>query len=33
VDWIRLAKDRPVAGSCEHGNETPDSIKDGVFLD
>jgi hypothetical protein len=22
VDWIHLAQDRPVAASCEHGNES-----------
>jgi hypothetical protein len=28
--WIRLSL---VAGSCEHGNEPQDFIKDGKFLD
>jgi hypothetical protein len=28
--WIRIG---PVAVSCEHGNETSDSIKCGKFLD
>jgi hypothetical protein len=27
VDWIHLAQDRPVAGSCENSNERSDSIK------
>jgi hypothetical protein len=26
VEWIRLAQDRPVAGSFEHGNEPSGSI-------
>jgi hypothetical protein len=28
--WLRIG---PVAGSCEHGNETSGSIKCGEFLD
>jgi hypothetical protein len=27
VDWINLAQDGQVAGSCEHGNEPSGSIK------
>jgi hypothetical protein len=27
IDWIDLAQDRPVEGSCEHGNEPSGSIK------
>jgi hypothetical protein len=27
ANWIRLAKDSPVAGFCEHGNEPLGSIK------
>jgi hypothetical protein len=27
MDWIDLAQDRPVEGSCEHGNEPSGSIK------
>jgi hypothetical protein len=27
ANWIRLAKDRVVAGSCDHGNELSGSIK------
>jgi hypothetical protein len=27
MDWIDLAQDRDVEGSCEHGNETSDFIK------
>jgi len=26
-------RERPMAGSCEHGNELSGCIKDGVFLD
>jgi hypothetical protein len=33
MDWIHLAQDRQVAGSCEHGNEPSGSIKCGEFLD
>jgi hypothetical protein len=31
VDWMHLAQG-PLAGSCEHGNETSDYIKAGNFL-
>jgi hypothetical protein len=27
VDWIDLAEDKLVEGSCEHGNESSGSIK------
>jgi hypothetical protein len=27
MDWIDRAEDRPVEGSCEHGNEPSVSIK------
>jgi hypothetical protein len=32
VDWVQLTQD-PVAGSCEHGSESLDSIKgrEGLF--
>jgi hypothetical protein len=33
VDWIHLAQDGQVAGSCEHGNEPSGSIKCREFLD
>jgi hypothetical protein len=33
VDWINLAQDRPVAGSCEHRNETSGCIKGGTVFD
>jgi hypothetical protein len=33
MDWIDLAEDRQVAGTCECGNEPSDSIKWGEFLD
>ena len=34
VNWIYLAQDRANGrGSCEHGNETLDSIKCRKFLD
>jgi hypothetical protein len=34
VDWTYLAKVRgPVAGPCEHGNESLRSIKGGKFLE
>jgi hypothetical protein len=32
-DWIGLAQDREVAGSCECGNGPSGSIKCGEFLD
>jgi hypothetical protein len=32
MDWIHLAQDRQVAGSCEYGKEPPDSIKCWEFL-
>jgi hypothetical protein len=33
MDWIELAQDRQVAGTCECGNEPPGFIKCGGFLD
>jgi hypothetical protein len=33
LDWIELAQDGQVAGSCECGNEPSVSIKCGEFLD
>jgi hypothetical protein len=33
VDWMHLAQDRPVVGSCEHGNKPSGSISGGEFLD
>jgi hypothetical protein len=33
VDWIHLAQKRPVAGSCEYGNEPFGSIKGKEFLE
>jgi hypothetical protein len=33
MDWIELAQDRQVAGTCECGNEPSDSMKSGEFLD
>jgi hypothetical protein len=33
VYWIRLAQNRPLAGSCEHGNESSSPIKCRKFLD
>jgi hypothetical protein len=33
VDWIHLAQDIPVVGSCEDGDEPSGSIKGGKFLD
>ena len=33
VDWIGLAQDRQVAGTCECGNEPVGSMKCGDFLD
>jgi hypothetical protein len=32
MDWINVAQDGPVAGSCEHDDEAPGSIKDGKFI-
>jgi hypothetical protein len=32
VNWIHLVQERPVAGSCEHGNETSVFIKGEKFL-
>jgi hypothetical protein len=32
VGWIHLVQDRPVADSCEHGNETSDSTECWEFL-
>jgi hypothetical protein len=33
MDWIELAQDRDVAGTCECGNEPSGSINCGKFLD
>jgi hypothetical protein len=33
MDWIDLAQDIQMAGSCECGNELSGSIKCGEFLD
>jgi hypothetical protein len=33
MDWIYLAQDRKVAGSCECGNELSGSINCGEFFD
>jgi hypothetical protein len=33
IDWIELAQDRQVAGTCECSNEPSGSIKCGKFLD
>jgi hypothetical protein len=33
MDWIELAQDRQVAGTCECGNEPLGSRKCGEFLD
>jgi hypothetical protein len=33
MDWIELAKDRQVAGTCEVCNEPSGSVKCGEFLD
>jgi hypothetical protein len=33
VDWIGLAQDRQVAGTCECGNDPSSSIKCMLFLD
>jgi hypothetical protein len=32
MDWIELAQDRQVMGTCEGGNEPLGSIKCGEFL-
>jgi hypothetical protein len=32
MNWIELAQDRQVAGTCECGNEPPCYIKSGEFL-
>jgi hypothetical protein len=33
MDWIDLAQDRKMVGTCECGNETSSSINFGDFLD
>jgi hypothetical protein len=33
MNWIELAQDRDVAGTCECGNDLSGSIKCGEFLD
>jgi hypothetical protein len=33
MDWIELAQDRQLPGTCECGNEPSGSIKCGEFLD
>ena len=33
MDWMELAQDGQVAGTCEYGNEPSRSIKCGEFLD
>jgi hypothetical protein len=33
MDWIEMAQDRQVAGTCECGNKPSGSIKRGEFLD
>jgi hypothetical protein len=33
MDWIGLAQDRQVAGTCECGNEPSGPIKRGEFLE
>jgi hypothetical protein len=33
MNWVELAQDRQVAGTCECGNEPSGSIKCGEFLD
>jgi hypothetical protein len=33
MDWIELAQDRQVAGTCECGNEPSGSIKCNEFLE
>ena len=32
-DWMELAQDRDMAGTCEYGDELSGSIKCGEFLD
>jgi hypothetical protein len=33
MDWIEVAQDRQVTGTCKCGNEPSGSIKCGKFLD
>jgi hypothetical protein len=33
VDWMHMAQEGPVAGSCKHSNEPSVSIKNREFLD
>jgi hypothetical protein len=33
MNYIHLAQDRTVAGSCERGSDPPTSITGGEFLD
>jgi hypothetical protein len=33
VDWIHLPRQRPVAGSCEHGNDVSGSVKCWIILE
>jgi hypothetical protein len=33
MDWIKLAQDRDMAGTCECGNETSGYVKCREFLD
>jgi hypothetical protein len=33
MDWVELAQERQVAGTCECGNKPSGSIKCGEFLD
>jgi hypothetical protein len=33
MNWIVLAQDGPVEGSCEHGNESSGSMKCWEFLE
>jgi hypothetical protein len=33
LEWIYLGEERPMANSCEHGNEFPDYLEGGKFLD
>jgi hypothetical protein len=32
VDWMHLAQDRLVAGSCDHGNKPLDYVKCGTVF-